>query len=205
MSKVDPDPICTGSAVQPASPGAAHGVPAPVPIWRVAGSSQTVALQIDGIRSVAAEAVTAIISRFILGIRISRQSLLSAVPEATSLHSSDCRLETKRAMARTQEFTVASGHVAPDDPRSTVDWQRLGANAGTVVLMMAVANLRAIASALISYGRPPTTPAVVIENASLPQQRIVRATLADIADAAASNGIEPPAVAVIGAVAGRSS
>ena len=78
---------------------------------------------------------------------------------------------------------------------------RLGGGSGTIVLLMAVANMRAIASALVDAGRPSTTPAVVIENASLPPQRIVRASLADLADVAEAAQIVPPAVVVIGDVA----
>src|SRR4051794_39851079 len=105
---------------------------------------------------------------------------------------------TRRGTA--QEFTVASGHVPPGDPRSTVDWQLLGAGNGTIVLLMAVAYLRPIADALIAAGRAPTTPAVVIENASLPQQRILRTTLTGLADEAEREGVTPPAVVVIGDV-----
>jgi uroporphyrin-III C-methyltransferase/precorrin-2 dehydrogenase/sirohydrochlorin ferrochelatase len=105
---------------------------------------------------------------------------------------------TRRGLA--QEFTVASGHVPPGDPRSSVDWQRLGAGNGTLVLLMAVANLRSIATALISAGRPPTTPVAVIENASLPQQRIIRTELHELADVADCEAAVPPAVVVIGDV-----
>ena len=105
---------------------------------------------------------------------------------------------TRRGTA--QEFTVASGHVPPGDPRSTVDWQRLGAGNGTIVLLMAVAYLRPIADTLVAAGRAPATPAVVIENASLPQQRILRTTLNALADDAEQHDIAPPAVVVIGDV-----
>jgi len=105
---------------------------------------------------------------------------------------------TRRGTA--QEFTVASGHVPPGDPRSTVDWERLGAGNGTLVLLMAVAHLRAIATALLAAGRAPTTPAVVIENASLPHQRILRATLDVLPDVAEAGGVVPPSVVVIGDV-----
>jgi uroporphyrin-III C-methyltransferase/precorrin-2 dehydrogenase/sirohydrochlorin ferrochelatase len=105
---------------------------------------------------------------------------------------------TRRGTA--QQFTVASGHVPPGDPRSTVDWDRLGGDNGTLVLLMAVAHLRAIATALIAAGRAPSTPAVVVENASLPTQRVVRAALGEIADAADRAGVVPPAIVVIGDV-----
>jgi uroporphyrin-III C-methyltransferase/precorrin-2 dehydrogenase/sirohydrochlorin ferrochelatase len=110
---------------------------------------------------------------------------------------------TERGTA--QEFTVASGHVPPGDARSTVDWQRLGSGSGTVVLLMAVANLRAIAEALVAAGRPPQTPVVVVENASLPAQRVVSSTLAAVADDAERAHVVPPAVVVIGAVAADGS
>jgi uroporphyrin-III C-methyltransferase/precorrin-2 dehydrogenase/sirohydrochlorin ferrochelatase len=105
---------------------------------------------------------------------------------------------TRRGTA--QEFTVASGHVPPGDPRSTVDWAGLAAGRGTVVLLMAVANLPQIAVALIEKGRSPDTPAAVVENASLPTQRVVRARLESIADEAVRSGIEPPAIVVVGDV-----
>jgi siroheme synthase len=105
---------------------------------------------------------------------------------------------TRRGTA--QEFSVASGHVPPGDPRSTVNWTALGAGEGTLVLLMAVANLGPIAAALIEGGRAPATPAVIVENASQPAQRIVRASLIELAGVAQSAGIEPPAVVVIGPV-----
>lgn len=106
---------------------------------------------------------------------------------------------TERGTA--QEFTVASGHVPPGDPRSTVDWQRLGAGDSTLVLLMAVANLRAIAAALVGAGRAAATPAAIVQNASLPDQRVVRSTLETLADDAERGHVEPPAVVIIGAVA----
>jgi siroheme synthase len=100
----------------------------------------------------------------------------------------------------TQQFTVVSGHVPPGDPRSTVEWPAVAAGDGTVVLLMAVANLRPIAATLVAGGRDPRTPAAVVENASMPDQRVVRGTLADIADIAERESVEPPAVVVVGAV-----
>ena len=106
---------------------------------------------------------------------------------------------TERGTA--QEFTVASGHLPPGDPRSSVDWDRLAAGNGTIVLLMAVANLRRIAAALMSGGRAADTPAVIVENASLPSQRVIRTTLSALADVAEEQLVVPPAVVVVGAVA----
>jgi uroporphyrin-III C-methyltransferase/precorrin-2 dehydrogenase/sirohydrochlorin ferrochelatase len=105
---------------------------------------------------------------------------------------------TERGTA--QQFTVASGHLPPGDPRSTVDWDSLGRGDGTIVLLMAVSNLEKIAAWLIDGGRPAATPAAVIENASLPEQRVIRGPLADIAALAVSAHVVPPAIVIIGNV-----
>jgi len=105
---------------------------------------------------------------------------------------------TKRGTS--QQFTVVSGHVPPGDERSTVDWDAVARGEGTIVLLMAVANLRAIVKTLLAAGRAPETPSVVIENASLPHQRVVHATLDELPDAVERADVVPPAIVVIGAV-----
>jgi uroporphyrin-III C-methyltransferase/precorrin-2 dehydrogenase/sirohydrochlorin ferrochelatase len=100
----------------------------------------------------------------------------------------------------TQQFIVASGHVPPGDERSSVDWKLLATTNATLVLLMAVGNLDAIAAALIDGGRSPDSGAAVVENASLPNQRAVRARLADIAAIAEGADVKPPAVVIIGEV-----
>jgi uroporphyrin-III C-methyltransferase/precorrin-2 dehydrogenase/sirohydrochlorin ferrochelatase len=90
--------------------------------------------------------------------------------------------------------------VPPGDPRSTVNWAALAAGTGTIVLLMAVANLPAIADYLVDGGRAADTPAAVVENASLPDQRVVLGTLATIAERSQGAAIVPPAIVVVGAV-----
>lgn len=102
----------------------------------------------------------------------------------------------------TQGFTVVTGHVPPGHPESTIDYAALARANTTLVLMMAVANLGAITSALIAAGMDPTTPAAVVADGCLPSQRAVRGTVATIAAAARAAGIQPPATTVIGAVVG---
>ncbi|MCV7131588.1 uroporphyrinogen-III C-methyltransferase [Mycobacterium hodleri] len=102
----------------------------------------------------------------------------------------------------TQGFTVVSGHVPPDHPDSAVNYAALARTNTTIVLMMAVANLDAIARALVDGGMSATTPAAVIADGSLASQREVRGTLGTISEAARRAAIGPPATTVIGAVAG---
>ena len=107
---------------------------------------------------------------------------------------------THRGLA--QGFTVVSGHVPPGDPRCMLDWPALARAGTTLVVLMGVKNLGPIAAALIEHGMADTTPAAVVSDAGLLSQKIVKGPLADIAGAASLAGINPPAVTIIGDVAG---
>jgi uroporphyrin-III C-methyltransferase len=73
--------------------------------------------------------------------------------------------------------------------------------ADTIVVLMGRATLGAIAAQLIAAGRDPDTPAACIQSATTPEQRVTRATLATIAEAADRDGLDSPIVTVIGEVA----
>ncbi len=105
---------------------------------------------------------------------------------------------THRGIAH--EFTVLSGHISPDNPESLVDWNALARMRGTLVMLMAVDKLPAIAECLIKEGKRADTPAAVIADGSTAEQRSVRAPLSGIAAAVAEAGIRPPAIVVIGDV-----
>jgi uroporphyrin-III C-methyltransferase/precorrin-2 dehydrogenase/sirohydrochlorin ferrochelatase len=99
------------------------------------------------------------------------------------------------------DFTVVSGHLDPGRPADTgIDWPGLATHAGTLVLLMAMDRLRMIAEELITHGRAAATPAAVVHRASLPEQRVVRAELSSIADAADRERVGAPAIVVIGEV-----
>jgi len=105
---------------------------------------------------------------------------------------------THRGVAH--EAAIVSGHLAPDHPDSLVDWPALARLRGTLVLLMAVHQLGAIANALIENGRAGTTPVALIENGSMATERVVTTTLTQVAAAAAEAGVRAPAIVVIGEV-----
>jgi uroporphyrin-III C-methyltransferase / precorrin-2 dehydrogenase / sirohydrochlorin ferrochelatase len=106
---------------------------------------------------------------------------------------------THRAV--THEFVVVSGHVAPGHPESLVNWNALAAMSGTIVLLMAVERIELFTKALLDGGRPADTPVLVVQHGTTASQRTLRATLADAPERIRSEGIRPPAIIVIGAVA----
>jgi uroporphyrinogen III methyltransferase/synthase len=106
---------------------------------------------------------------------------------------------THRELASGVAFVT--GHEDPDKPASGLDWGALARFPGTLVFYMGVRALPRIAERLQAEGRPPGEPAAVIESGTLPRQRTVLATLADIAARAAAEHIRAPAVTVVGPVA----
>ncbi|HEU0190042.1 MAG TPA: uroporphyrinogen-III C-methyltransferase [Mycobacterium sp.] len=107
---------------------------------------------------------------------------------------------THRAM--NHEFVVVSGHIAPGDPESLVNWDALAAMSGTIVLLMAVERIEQFSEVLQKGGRPADTPVLVVQYGTTAAQRTLRATLADTPEKIRAEGIRPPAIIVIGAVAG---
>jgi uroporphyrin-III C-methyltransferase/precorrin-2 dehydrogenase/sirohydrochlorin ferrochelatase len=106
---------------------------------------------------------------------------------------------THRAV--THEFVVVSGHVAPGHPESLVNWNALALMSGTIVLLMAVERIELFTKALLDGGRPADTPVLVVQHGTTASQRTLRATLGDAPERIRSEGIRPPAIIVIGAVA----
>ena len=99
---------------------------------------------------------------------------------------------THRAVATS--FAVITGHEDPTKPAAGVHWERLATAVDTLVVLMGVGRLDGIARALIAGGRPGTTPAALVQEASTPHQRVVTGTLDTIAAIAREAHIEAPAL-----------
>ena len=99
-----------------------------------------------------------------------------------------------------QDFHVISVHVPPGDEGSAVDWPALARSEGTLVLLMSLKRVGAVARTLMKHGRRGNSPVSVIANGTMPTQRTIYSTLEDVERRLADEGIRPPAVVVIGRV-----
>ncbi len=95
---------------------------------------------------------------------------------------------THREVAHGVSFVTGHG--------AELDWQALVRSKTTLVIYMGLANLGAIVRALESAGMDPATPACLVENGTLGNQRQVVTRL----EALSSAGFRGPALIVIGAV-----
>lgn len=113
----------------------------------------------------------------------SAASAFSGIPLTDRRYASSC--------------VFVTGHEDPSKKYSNVDWRHL-VHCGTIVLYMAVENLKKQAKELLRAGRPQDTPCAVIQDASLLTQKTVIGTLKNIAAKASQQKLRPPAIIIIG-------
>ena len=97
--------------------------------------------------------------------------------------------------------TVITGHEDPTKPDSALDWDALAATVragGTLVILMGVRSLPRNVRALQEREVRSDIPVALIEKGTWDDETVVTGTLSTIVDAA--EGIEPPAITVIGDV-----
>ncbi len=99
--------------------------------------------------------------------------------------------------------SFVTGHEDPTKEESAVDWEALAATGGTIVVLMGVGRLPDYTAALREAGMGPDTPVALVERATRPEQRVAVGTLDTVVDVRDEAGIEPPAITVIGDVAGE--
>lgn len=103
---------------------------------------------------------------------------------------------THRGMSRS--FHVMTGHTRENGVPE--DLKEFGKLSGTLVFLMGLSHLEEICQSLVNQGRPLSTPAAVIQNGTLPEQKTVRGTLKDIGEKCRREGIGSPAIIVVGDV-----
>ena len=95
-------------------------------------------------------------------------------------------------------LTFVTGHLR--DGTMDLDWPALARPQQTLVVYMGLAGLPELCRQLVAHGRPASTPAAVIQQGTLPAQRVVRATLATLPERVRAAGLVPPTLIVVGDV-----
>jgi uroporphyrinogen III methyltransferase / synthase len=98
------------------------------------------------------------------------------------------------------EVLLGTGRGASPRWADTLDAKSIAAARGTVVLYMALANLKELATQVIRAGRDPSTPVAAIEWATHARQRVVTGTLATIGTEVEASRLQAPVVTIIGEV-----
>ncbi|MGE5338687.1 MAG: siroheme synthase CysG [Gemmatimonadota bacterium] len=97
-----------------------------------------------------------------------------------------------------QSCVLVTGHLK--DGSMNLDWHGLARPRQTVVVYMGLVGLQKLADELIAHGMPPDMPAAVVQQATLPQQRVVTAALEDLPRRVEEAGLHPPTLVIVGDV-----
>jgi len=109
---------------------------------------------------------------------------------------------THRNLASTVSFIT--GHEDPAKEESNIDWNALAQSSGTLVFLMGIANLDRIVKKLTALGKSPSTPAAVVGSGTMPNQRTVIGTLANIDQKVKDADLGAPGIIVVGNVVNMS-
>lgn len=101
---------------------------------------------------------------------------------------------------KASSFHVITGHEDPTKENSSLDYEILAREEGTLVFLMGLSKLNQISERLIANGKDAHTPAAVIASGTTARQRCVTGELGRIAAISEKADIQPPAILVVGDV-----
>ena len=105
---------------------------------------------------------------------------------------------THRACAST--VALITGHENPTKPESSLDWAALAKFPGTLAIYMGMARLELIVQVLLEHGKPPDTPAAIVQTASTGTQITRTTVLSKLDQTMRDEGLMAPAIVLIGPV-----
>ncbi len=128
-------------------------------------------------------------------------SCLSGIPLTDRRFASSCVFVTGHEDPKKKRSLIdPSISLRVNGERSrTIDWNSI-TKSGTIILYMAVGNLNKTVKSLLKAGKDKDTPVAIVQNISLPTQKVLTGTLKDIVASARSQEIKPPAIVIIGEV-----
>ncbi|MES2500977.1 MAG: siroheme synthase CysG [Pseudomonadota bacterium] len=97
-----------------------------------------------------------------------------------------------------QACLFITGHLK--DGTLDLDWVAMSRPRQTVVIYMGLVGLKEICEKLIEHGVPATMPVAVVQQGTTQRQKVVTATLADLAEKVAMAEMKPPCLTIIGEV-----
>ena len=121
--------------------------------------------------------------------------IIPGVTAATAAAASLGLSLTRRNVARSLHFLT--GHGA-EGGLPAHDWVALTRGGGTLVIYMGSQTLPGLASHFIEAGMLPSMPAIAVENATLSDERVIRATIATLPRAVADAAVDGPTLILIG-------
>lgn len=102
-----------------------------------------------------------------------------------------------------QCVALVTGHDSSGGSPAAVNWDALARAAPVIVFYMALNQIDEIVGNLLRSGRDAAEPVALLENATLPEERLIETTLGEAVATARSQKLCPPALFVVGEVVRR--
>jgi uroporphyrin-III C-methyltransferase len=96
-------------------------------------------------------------------------------------------------------FAVVTGHKPKGKP-TDINWKSLATAVDTLAIYMGITNLPYICEELLKHGKKEDTPVAIIQQGTTLAQRTVTGTLSSIVSVVEKEGIQNPAMIVVGEV-----
>lgn len=122
--------------------------------------------------------------------------IIPGVTAATAAAASAGISLTERGHASMLLLATATDHTGRMS--ADLDWGLLAHAEGTLAFYMGVRSLETVTASLVTLGRDPREPAILVERVGTPRERIIASRLNEIAAAARAAGAESPAVLITG-------
>lgn len=97
-----------------------------------------------------------------------------------------------------QSVRFVTGHLK--DGNMDLPWPELVAPGQTVVVYMGLTGLPVICQQMIQHGKPALTPVALIQQGTMPGQKVIVGTLADLAAKVAAESVKAPTLLIVGEV-----
>lgn len=123
----------------------------------------------------------------------------AVVPGVSSFAASAAALRAELTLPEVSQTVILTRRAGRTPVPEGQDLASLASHRATLCIFLSVGQLDKVVSDLLLH-YAPVTPVAVVANASWPEERIVRGTLADIARQVAEAGIEKTAMIVVGDV-----
>lgn len=123
--------------------------------------------------------------------------VVPGVTAASAAAAAAGRSLTQRLAARSVHFIT--GHGA-DHGMPVHNWQALAQAGGTLAIYMGRKHMSGMVEKLLEAGLPSDMPALIVESASLPDQRLARVTLKSLPACVATKEMSGPVLVLLGLV-----
>jgi precorrin-4 C11-methyltransferase len=120
------------------------------------------------------------------------------IPGVSSVFAAAAALKTELTMPGITQTVILTRREGRTPVPESEHIAKLAANGASVAVFLSVADMPGLVADFISAGRSPETAVGIVYRASWPNQKIIRGTLADIAEKVKKSGIKRQAMIIVG-------